>query len=1403
MIRKDGEGCYFAGIDIGSISVNVALLNEKKEIIKTWYRRFHSHPISTAKEILKEAISLSPNSKIALSATGSGGKLISKALDVFFLNEVVAQAKATAHFYPEAKTIIEMGGQDSKLILIENTINGNGFKITDFATNTICAAGTGSFLDQQANRLGISIEDEFSELALKSEKPPRIAGRCSVFAKSDMIHLQQIGTPDYDIVAGLCYAVARNFKSNIARGKEFIKPVVFQGGVASNRGMVKAFRDILELNEEEFIVHKYNSVSGAIGSALILFEEKDENIRYISEEELEKLNEKLTALESKHLPPLSLDKSVYLHNPNYRYPIEEKAKNGNGKIKVYLGIDVGSISTNVVAIDENGEVVARRYLMTAGRPIEAVRRGLEEIGNEVGDYVEVAAVGTTGSGRYLTGDLVGADIVRNEITAQAKGAAAIDPEVDTIFEIGGQDSKYISLTNGVVSDFEMNKVCAAGTGSFLEEQAEKLNVNIKEDFSKVALSSKAPVKLGERCTVFIESDIVNQQQKGTAGEDIVSGLSYSIVYNYLNRVVGNRKIGNKIFFQGGVAYNKGVIAAFEKVLNKKITVPPHHDVTGAIGVALLAKENAPEKSAFKGFDLSKRQYTVKTFECKDCSNLCEIRMIKMEGEKPLFYGSRCEKYDVDRKKKDTNLKNYFNLREEYLLNSGIHSMPKKKRKRVGIPRILYFYELFPMWKAFFEELGCEVVLSSPTNKSIIERGVENVAAETCFPIKVAHGHILDLLGKDIDYLFLPSVISLFRENQSFRENHTCPYVQASPYIINASLNLDKKNIDLLQPVFHLQGTDNQISKPFKEIGKKLGVSLNDYLQAYRVAMDVQKRFYSNLANLGKKFLDSLKEDEKALVIVSRPYNGFDSSINLGLPEKLCSLGVRTIPMDFLPLNSTDISPYHPNMYWKSGQRILSAAQYIRNHPNLFAVYITNFGCGPDSFISHFFADIMKGKPYLQIEIDEHSADAGVITRCEAFLDSLENYKQKTPASVRARQMILKHLKNRKHTIFIPNMTDHAYAIKSAFNYNNVDAEVIEESDDETVQLGRQFTSGKECYPCILTTGDLFKTIKKSGLPPERIAFFMPSAEGPCRFGQYHQFQRLLLDENGYENVPIYSLEPEKSYSDEVFGKDFDLLAWEGIIAIDILEKAARETRPYEINKGETDEVYQHCLRYITNILKCNGDIARALEICRKEFEAIKVEKKNGQKPKIGIVGEIYIRSNRFANQNIVKKVEELGGEAWVAPLSEWFLYSNYVYKKRKLFRKQYKNLLKTHTKDRIQKLLEHKLYKTFEGFLENGDEPATETLIEQSKKYLDPSFDGEAILSVGKAIDFAKRGLKGIINAIPFSCLPGTVVTAISKKLSEDFGNIPWLNISFDGMDDTGTENRLEAFIYQAKDFKG
>ncbi len=1393
------------GIDIGSVSVKIVLLspveaihelplqqgNTSKNIVYHSYTRHEGQPYEVLLAELQKLFQNFDYKEISgIAVTGTGGKLASELLGGKFINEVIARVKATSLLHPEVRSIVEMGGEDSKLLLLKEDSQTGALLLDDFSMNTLCAAGTGSFLDQQAKRLKVNIEEEFGKLALKSKNPPRIAGRCSVFAKSDMIHLQQIATPDYDIVAGLCYAMARNFKSNIARGKELKRKVSFQGGVASNLGMVKAFRDIFSLGEDELIIPQFHKEMGAIGAALSLSADEKSEFKglsgleeYLSTPKARKGKEKLYF--------------SYPDTKHYSETLSFEVPEGK-EIPAYLGIDVGSLSTNVVVIDKDKKVLSRRYLMTEGRPIEAVRKGLEEVGDEIGDKVKILGVGTTGSGRYLTGDFVGADIVYNEITAQARAAVELDPEVDTIFEIGGQDSKYISLEKGIIVDFEMNKVCAAGTGSFLQEQADRLNIRIEEEFGALALKSECPVNCGERCTVFMESDLNAHQQAGVSKEDLVAGLAYSIVYNYLNKVVGKKRIGEKIFFQGGVAWNKGVVAAFEKVLGKKVTVPPHHDVTGAIGAAILALEkNVSGKTDFKGFDLSRRKYELESFECQDCVNRCEIKKVSVEKEKPLFYGSRCEKYDVKRKSHErSEIPDLFEEREKLLYSVHREFISSRKKKgKVGIPRALFFYELFPFWATFFENLGYEVVLSDRTNKRIIRQGVETVLAETCYPIKVALGHIQNLLEKKVDYIFFPSLINLKKDSPG-SESYCCPYVQAFPYMLKATYSFKDKGVEFLSAPVHFQKRRKSLLKELTRLCRNLKVSKLRLKKAFKKAEDCQNEFCRRIVSRGEEVLKDF--GKKAIVVVGRPYNTCDPFLSLELSRKLKALNSLAIPQDFLPFRPSQYHSVASNMYWKYGQRILSASEFVKNSTGLFPVYVTNFGCGPDSFILHFFKHNLGGKPFLQLELDEHSADAGIITRCEAFLDSLENYDEaKRGAPIQAPCL---KTDGRKKVLYIPRMAEHAFALKSAFLACGIKAEVMQESDEITLSLGRKYTSGKECYPCVLTTGDIIRLIQSPGFDRENSAIFMPKAEGPCRFGQYQNLQRMILDELGYKEIPIFSPDSRDSYSHVLNLDDkFRRTAWRGIVLVDLLNKLLWKTRPYESDPGETEKVYQKCLDEICWTVEQKKSLKKLLGFIQNSFAEIKV-KRNGKKPLIGVVGEIYIRANRFANHGIVKKIEDLGGEARVAPLAEWFFYTNFMYKKRSLSEKRFKEYVKAAIKDRVQKKDEEGFYEKLSKILGEEHELSVEKILELASPYLHFTFGGEAILSIGKSLDFIHRGFCGVINTMPFTCMPGTIVTAISRKLREEYDNFPWLDIAYEGLEDANELTRLEAFMYQAKE---
>lgn len=1008
----------YVGIDVGSTSVKLAAVLEEnaslqqsphfqvfqsspQTILISRYRRTNGEALASALQLLKEFVQLIPLDRIAgIQVTGSGGKQISEYLQSRFENEFRAVAKGVGTLFPDVRTVFEMGGDNSKYLRLNVNPKSGVIGIEDYEKNGDCAAGTGSFMDQQASRLKYNIED-VGDIVLKAGKASTIAGRCSVFAKSDMIHAQQKGEQPPEILKGLCEAVVRNFKSSVVRGRAIIPKIIFIGGVSANQGVVQAIKEIFEIREEDLMTTECYAWCGAIGAALLSKEGK--------------VFKDNTYLESKILHDASNQKKDFaagqrLHTQDVIF-LRDRVKpySFDGKtmpVKTYLGIDIGSVSTNLVVLDEDNNIIKEIYVYTQARPIEIVNQGLKDIHAELGGKITIAGVGTTGSGRELIGELVGADTIKDEITAHKTGAMyisekLIQAKVDTIFEIGGQDSKFISIEDNIVVDFAMNEACAAGTGSFLEEQAEKLGINIKGEFSRLALSSTSPIKLGERCTVFMEKDINSFLQIGATKEDIVAGLAYSIVLNYLNRVVRSRKIGDTIYFQGGTAYNDSVAAAFSIVLGKKIIVPPHNGVVGAIGAAILAKEKIKAtqmKTKFRGYSLDEVDYTVRHFTCRACSNFCDMQEVKVDSEK-TFWGDKCS--DKFRKKakvdKKPVIQNLFDLREAILLET-FDSNKNVGRKKIGLPRSMHFYEKFPFWNRYFTDLGFHVVLSEATNKEIINAGVEATIAEPCFPIKVAHGHFKDLLDKGCDYIFQPNVIDAETKFMNVNSYH-CPWTQTLPYVIQGSSLCDENPDKLLCPTIHFRSGKEYVSKELFDYIKKLGVKKSTHERALSSAYRVQESFQQKLYDLGSQSLKILEEtDEMAVILVGRTYNVNDRGINLNIPNKLREYyGVNVIPMDMIDCSAIDISEINNNMYWNSGRKILQISKFIKDKPNLHLIYITNFKCGPDSYIKHFVVEASQ-KPFLTLQLDGHANDAGVVTRCEAYLDSKSFFKTNRPVS---------------------------------------------------------------------------------------------------------------------------------------------------------------------------------------------------------------------------------------------------------------------------------------------------------------------------------------------------------------------------------------------------------------------
>lgn len=1018
IMNETGNGTrkFFVGIDAGSVSLNCVVIDQEKNIV------FESPYLRHLGRVEEEVLSILTNlygrysaEEIrAIAFTGNHAKKISEKLGAFYEFETITQVLGALSLRPDAKTIISMGGQDTALFQIRH-LEGQGdektvpWELEYFNTNGPCASGTGSFIDQQAQRLATSIYSaqegvskeqidriltDFIQLGLKSRKPAHVACRCTVFTKSDMIHLQNKGERLEDIIYGLHTGNARNYMSTIVSNRVLEEPILFVGGLSLNELQVRAFNSYFP----RIIVPGHSTSAGALGVAVHALEMGIEN---------RVQPEKLCNEEEKEV--LDLITAPRLEIRATRFPEDNliKRKPGNRRIPVFLGIDVGSTTTKYALISEDREIIHKSYVHTQGKPIEVTQKLLKIISDELGNRIEIKGVATTGSGRNVVGDFLNADLIIDEITAHARGAVEIEPNIDTIFEIGGQDSKYISIVNTHPLDFDMNKVCAAGTGSFLHELGNKYGINIVGEFQEIALSSERPVKLAERCTVFMESDLVSYLQKGVPHKDLIAGLCYAIVYNYLNRVVGKRKIGQRVMFLGGPSLNKGVVAAFEDVLGRGLLVPKHREVLGAFGAAVSLQERRfaedREKTVFRGLESSiqdRMNFNEKVCQADPgCHNQCKLKIYDFDGRRSVW-GGECGRYDVFRGS-GRKEQNFFEWREEiwstYMLGvseelkaDGKPLLAVDGRPTVGMQRSLYTIQTGVLWAHFFDRLGFRVVLTPATNSQISASGIEAMTAETCYPIKISHGHVRELIGKT-RYLFLPSIVSMPTSNES-ETGFYCPLVQANPYMVRMALGLEPGM--LLDPVLHLKHDLSALAIELEEqLGSKLGRSRAQIRRALNYAMERQNRFIAEMHQKGKEILENHDPSRPLVIVTGRPYNLYDERLNLRLGRNLAKIGMAGLPMDFLDLSRVDLSDF-PNMYWGLGTQILRAARFIRSHDHIFGLHLTNFSCGADSFLEHFYKFIMEDKPYLILELDEHSAVAGMMTRLEAFRNVIENTMQK-------------------------------------------------------------------------------------------------------------------------------------------------------------------------------------------------------------------------------------------------------------------------------------------------------------------------------------------------------------------------------------------------------------------------
>jgi len=1312
---------YFLGLDIGSVNAKLCLTDEDGNVFKLDAEKITTNARSAANSLLGRLGDLSEI--VAAGVSGSGKSVIPKELNWGDYSSSLAIASGLLSRHPDAKTIIQIGGQSSFVIGLEDGLK----KPWKVASNPLCAAGTGRFVEQQAYRLGISMDD-FARLALQcQDRPPRIAARCSVFAKSDLIHLQQKGVSISAMLYALCESIARMVVS-LQKGA-FEEPVYLVGGVAANEAIVKALGEMLTARDGHPVkvnVPEHSLHIEALGAALLSRDQRS-SVGLLPEIDSRQSYFETARLEETPVPesPTGL--------------VVKKPCSG------YLGIDVGSTSTKAVILDESGhKVIAKNYLMTAGRPIDAVKQVFQNLLGDGAAKVKVRGVGVTGSGRYLVGGFVGADLIKNEITAQTRAAAEIDPEAD-IIEIGGQDSKLVIKRNGVVVDYQMNKACAAGTGSFIDELAEMLGVRVTNgDFARLAFSAPHTIDLGTRCAAFMGQSVASAQQEGVPLEVITASLSHSIAKNYLSKVLGNRKLGSKVVLTGAVRF-KGL----QKLIDSECKL--------------------------------------NTFVCKGCDNNCTITQMRMAGEKPTFYGSRCDRYDsaLTQEKRET----FFEQREKLLLkefNADAGTGPV-----VGIPRALLVYDFAPMLIGFLNALDARVVLSGKTTKEIMEQSVELAYTDSCFPMKLVHGHVAALKDK-VDYILYPCGIRLGPKEGDASQQYACPLVQASPFIVRTVLELGDK---FLSPLLDFSLGEDELIKNLSDVAAKMGFSHRRGKKAALAGIAAQKRFEAELRTVGAKLLKQLAEsDQLGVVLLSRSYMSQDSGANLGIAEKLAQLGVVPIPLDFLPLDRVSPKEFSDRPYWSYEGKFIAAAKIIAQDPELYGLALTNFGCGPNSFILKLVEDIMSGKPMGQLEIDEHAAEAGLVTRLEAFVDTITSYahtaKEQEVSAKEIRRYAPPIVSDQK-TLVLPYMAPFVAVIGNIMASCGGRIIVLPEPDERSLFYSNQLTSGTECLPYRVTLGDFLKFFYQNPDRVNDVELGMVSSYGPCRLGKYALEQSTVLRKAGFD-VPMLTTVSNNAYRDMDFGPGFQRIAIRGIFAVDCLDRLVWRTRPYEKEKGLADILYSDYLEQINQCARRKEDFTGVLEQATSAFKSA-IDPSLPKRPLVGINGEIYLRSNRFSNNNLVKVCEAAGLEVTVSSTGEWIKYTSYRHLEDSIRFRRVRKLLNSYIKNRIVEGSEHQMLNCIKP-LSDEREPSIKQLLSRSSLYLSPRCGSEAVLSIGSGVEWMENpGFAGVISVMPHGCMPGGIVAAMAEKLGQIYQK-PWISLTYDGILETNNLTRINNF---------
>ncbi len=1407
----------FLGIDIGSTNAKVCLVNEQGDTLVSRVTPHDGEVAQAVSSLLKDIRSSLSGKALKGVVTGTEGR------KRITLPEVIAAAaveRGLSALGLKPKAVVSMGGED---LVVYPTANG---KIQGTIAGNKCASGTGEFFRQQLGRMDMTLDD-LSRLS-GNEKVLSLSSRCSVFMKSDCTHRLNKGeaSPN-DIALSLCKVMADKVSDFFTKARIDNGDVLLIGGITKNKFVVNFL--IESLPEINFLIPEQAPFFEAFGAAL-LADEIGARVPHGAA-----LFTHSDADAYKRYPPLSNSNSQVTYASSRRGKYDPKAE-------YILGVDGGSTTTKAALINaETLEIVAEHYGRTHGDPVRALKLCAEKIKQQIGDSAKptITLTSTTGSSRELLGVFLETEAVYNEIIAHAVGTSFFDNSIDTIFEIGGQDAKYVRLANGVPIDYAMNEACSAGTGSFIEESAKgDLNIGDVTLIGPSALKAKAPLKFGEHCSAFINSDIRKAIQLGASKEDTAAGIIFSITANYLNRVVGNRVVGKRIALQGGVAKNPAVPLAFAVETGRSITVPPDPELMGCFGVGLLAKkkfeEGLLEKSSFSLDDiLTKNITTDSVFTCKACDNLCPIRRMEVSGRKYSF-GGRCSKYTAARRKKtETKTVDYTEIRTE-IINDFCpeqSSFVKATNLTVGIPKAFSFHSLLPFYSWYFHILGVPIVISDEISK----KGIAKVESSYCFPAEIAHGAVQNILDKNVDFIFLPHFANMPTMEKDVPHGTLCPLTQGLPYFSKAAFKLSDDKI--LRPIVDFKHGFAESKKEFEKTAEKLGFSAEQGGYAYDRAIEKFHEFYSAYKKKGAEILEEVKANPNKpyVALFGRPYNAFTKDANMGIPRKFASQGVTVIPFDMIYSQDSEI---FPNMYWYYGQQDMKAVNRVMEIQNLYLCWVSNFSCAPDSFMLHYIRWMLGKKPYLVLEIDSHTADAGLDTRVEAFLDVVESFRRakidagqgpkKRRYQIERKKEFLDIIDTktgeridirdpRVFTVFSSMGDLTTELIGAAANKSGLNAIFLPSPDYITAQVARASASGKECIPALLVLGGMLQFLEKHppNRPNEFFVFFMPSTTGPCRTGQYYVYYDQLLEELGYENVIIITGESDNSYRE--LGPTFNRQAWWSLQVSDYFTDVRLGIELLARDREEGRKIFKEQWKNVVDGIKTGTSaLEAAIEEAGIAFSSISRKRTLKDLRKVLIVGEIYVRRDSFSIKEIQDYLISQNIYPKVTDVTEWLRYTDHTRKtaldsaeKRKGFFKSltsgvFKEKGIYHIEKTYKDIVEHKIARHImpTGLVVKAPHDMN-LIVENAKTYfIDPALESEATVSSGAAATGMLNGFDGVVIIAPFACLPGRLLEGVYSPWARERG-FPVLTLENDAQPyPPGTIARIEIFAHNVHRFE-